>query len=186
MRTIHTALPALAHRYPPLASEFRMIHSLLLDQGQGFVEMPSGVLTAAFEVIGLAPRRTAAERVLARDPIQAIYLLTIANSLSEDGYRSEPISMAVGVWTVLVARGGASYRGRTDAAAADYARLVQRMSFDLSLLIERAEQVRRHGESRIANVRAVLAENPGLRKAIAEAAAVDAQLSFTDKLEQVS
>lgn len=182
MRTIHTALPTLAHRYPPLASELQMIHAILSDHGQGLVEMPAGVLTTAFETIGLAPRRTTIERVIARDPIQATYLLTIANSLSEDGYRSEPISMAVGVWTALVARGGASYRGRTDKRSADYARFVQRMSFDLSLLIERAEQVRQHGESHIASVRAVLRENPGLRKAIAEAAAVDAQISFADKL----
>lgn len=182
MRTIHTALPILADRHPSFGFDFRLMHSLLTEQGQGLAEMPTGVLTAAFETIGLAPRTTNADRVIAGDPVRALCLTKIAFDLSSDGHTSEPIQMAVGVWSVIVARGGAAYRARMDDPHAQkYAKFLTRTAYELAVIVARAEQVRVHGMDRIANVRAVLKENPSLRKAIVEASAAETQLSLVDQ-----
>lgn len=183
MRTIHTALPVLANRHPSFAFDFRLMHKLLTEHGQGLVEMPTGVLTTAFETIGLAPRSTQIERAIAGDPVRALCLTKIASDLSKEGHISEPIQMAVGVWSVLAARAGATYRANMgDTQARHYAAFLTRTGFELSVIVARAEQVRVHGLDRIANVRAVLRENPQLRKSIAEMGAVEAQLTLGDRL----
>lgn len=189
MRNIHTALPALAVRFPSLATDFRIAHSILLAAGQGLVELPTQVLTAGYSVIGLAPMTTARDKALAGDPSRRLMLLNVASSLEEDGFRSEPddVATAEGVWGTLIGRGAAMHRGfMTDSAlrakAAAYAAFVSRAGIELSIIIASAEGLATCGiDPRRLHLRARIAEHPELRrKANATGrAAAQVHLSFS-------
>jgi len=189
MRNIHTALPALATRFPALASDFRTTHHILLAAGQGLVELPTQVLTAAYAMIGLAPMATAREKGLAGDPTRRLLMLNVSQTLESECHRMEPddIATAVGVWGTLVARGAAMYRGfLTDPAlrqrAAAYAAFVTQAGLDLAILLQATEERATSGvRSPLLEVRALVAEHPELRRKVGVTgrAAAQVSLSFT-------
>lgn len=172
MRNIHTALPALAVRFPSLASDFRIAHSILLAAGQGLVELPTQVLTAGYSVIGLAPTTTARDKALAGDPSRRLMLLNVASTLESEGYRPEPddVATAEGVWGTLVGRGAAMHRGlMTDPTlrprAAAFAAFVSQAGLDLAVIIDSAEQRVISGvNTPLLELRALLKEHPELRR----------------------
>lgn len=172
MRNIHTALPALAKRYPAIGSDFTISHEILLAAGQGLVELPTQVLTAAYAVIGVAPMSTSREKALAGDPTRRLLMLNVSMALEAEEYRAqhEDVATAVGVWGTFVARGAAMYRGfateptlRQRAAA--YAAFVTQAGLDLAILIQEAEtRVTAKERRTLLEVRALVAEHPGLRR----------------------
>lgn len=186
MHNIHTALPALAKRFPVVGSDFRITHEILLAAGQGLVELPTRVLTASYAMIGIAPMSTAREKALAGDPTRRLMLLNISATLESENHRAQPedVATAVGVWGTLVARGAAMYRGyATDPAlrprAVAYAAFVTQAGLDLAILIQEAE-TRATSKERgvILQVRALIAEHPALRRRANATGKAAAQVSL--------
>lgn len=172
MHNIHTALPALAKRFPVVGSDFRISHEILLAVGRGFVELPTQVLTAAYAVIGIALTSTAREKALAGDPTRRLMLLNISATLEAENHRAQPddVQTAVGIWSTFVGHGAAMYRAfATDPAlrqrAAAYAAFVSQAGLDLAVLVQESEKRATATErSTILEVRALIAEHPGLRR----------------------
>lgn len=180
MRTISQALPALAAnpQFKGLAAELHIFHRMLRDHSAGLGDMPTAVLTAAFEVLGTAPRK----RRFSIDYTRKGLFLDLATSLI-GSHRPEQadVLVAVGVWGAVISRASQVYRGLasdaeraigtpyeepTGKAAAQMCSFVVLVSRDLPVLVAEADTRRVMGPRGLAikELRDHVAAHPHLKR----------------------
>lgn len=168
---IHQAIPLVVARFPSLAPEIRAVGVLIEGQPGGWLALPAVVLAAALEAIafgghasGTYNRRWSA--------LEASVFLQ-----EEGGYRpaATDFSVAVGLWSAVIARAAGGYRahaansesdvahGRTSPAE-PIAAVLTILATDLAVLVAASEELRKGGRRHVLKeVTSYVAHHPGMK-----------------------